>query len=491
MWQGVVSAISGTVGDVLIAGTMVQTTVAWAALFDDAIFAAGPVYLSEGLAGKLSHVPGDLGIYLGHLRVDGAFIARGAGNNPYLNHVHLQRTLLGKPAGTVVDPVFNSTQVITTPDAAQQGWLPASNTYFPGYIAGVHIPTGAKFGYNIQHSAETVLRQVFPLVPVDNAQFSQSGLVLYASTVVVNQYGIWWLDDTYSNAPWPVDYAATATADTVVLWTSRLMAQQDIVAAVSAAVAYDLSSTVGDVAVSRIVAGAGVSVSGTHNDVAGKFGVVTVTSSGANSIRSGPGAQVYTPAVGTLATEAVPATGAVRVVGRSPRSPRLGVVDKESSALLWWYDDEGNLRTPTTIAGKALQVIMDPLGNSELPEVNYDLEVVINARLGAPGDAGLISARSQLAILYFTQGLTITGHGYVDSPAGATTSLTVPYTIGWGSQDLLQRLVLRVPLAMTRPIIRMILPSTFLVTGQTYTAALCPMTIHSITYDLVPNSYSA
>jgi hypothetical protein len=489
MWQGVISAISGATGDVLMAGTMTQSTVAWAALFDAGVFVAGPVYLSEDTAGKLSPTPGDLGIYVGHLSASGTLLVRGAGNNPYLSHVHLQRTLLGKPAGTVVDPAPGGTHTVNTPNAGQQGWLPANNTYFTGYVVGVQIPTGAKFGYNIQHASEAALREIFPLVPTDNAQFSQTGLVLYSSTVVVNQYGIWWMDDTYSNAPWPVDYAATTTADDIVLWTSRLMAQQDIVAAVSAAIAEDVNATVSTYAASRIVAGDGTAVTGSNSDVNGAYGIVTVTNSGVTALKSGIGATVFSPTAGLAATDAAPATGDVRVASRAPRPVRFGFVSPSAGAFLgkWYYDASSDIYAPTDTPSKeTMYAVIDPIASMTVPEVSTNLEIVMRYRVNA--SAGSETTRSQLIQFYV----------YNDGQNGIGQVATINKTISisWGVPNRWQRTTITLLggsefVAANRPIIKMLIAPSFVVGGESYTNDYFPLIINSITYDLVPTAFNA
>jgi hypothetical protein len=102
--------------------------------------------------------------------------------------------------------------------------LPANVTYFPGWTVGVQIPSNAKFGYNLQHASEAALLSSFPPVPVEAAVAVQAGVTVTPSPLVVNAYGIWWVDDTYGNAPWPVDYAVTTTASAIQMWLTRATA---------------------------------------------------------------------------------------------------------------------------------------------------------------------------------------------------------------------------------------------------------------------------
>jgi hypothetical protein len=289
-WQGIALTASGTVGDIVIGGDMVLPPATWAAAFDTGIFAAGDIFLGGVVPGKLSTSAGTAGIYLGHMRISGEMLVRLGNPGAFLEHIHLQRFLVGSPADSApTTPAVNTPQTIGTPDPSQQGWLPANATYFPGFVIGVQIPTGAVFGYNIQHPAETALRQVFPVLPPENAQFDQDGQVLSTDLVIINQFGIWWMDDSYGQAPWPVDYATSSTAPEITLWTTRLIAAasvvdlavNELIAQLNAGLAADFSVTklfTSDAGTIEIAASEGDGVTGYH-------GVVTLTPKAVNAAR--------------------------------------------------------------------------------------------------------------------------------------------------------------------------------------------------------------
>ncbi len=296
-WQGVVVAVSGTGADILIGGTGELAQADWAGAFEGGVFAAGDVFLSSVTAGKLSSVPGCCGIYIGHLRDTGGgdaeLLLRLGNPGSYLEHIHVERTLVGDPAGTVIDPAPGDPQLVNTPDPLEQGWLPANVTYFPGYVVGVQIPTGAVFGYNIQHANETALREIFPLVPPDNAQFSQTGLILTSDKVVTNAYGIWWMDNSYGNAPWPVDYAVSGVADPVTLWTARLTASTLLSDLISQAIINRLANgEIDEIAAASIQSSDpdSLGVSGTEGDaITGWRGDILLTNNGVTGVRYGRG----------------------------------------------------------------------------------------------------------------------------------------------------------------------------------------------------------
>jgi len=265
------------------------------------------------------------------------------------------------------------------------------------------------------------------------------------------------------------------------------MAQQDIVAAVSATLADTVSESIDQYAVSRVAAGDGIAVSGTNDDVDGSFGVVQVENTGVLALKSGPGATVYAPAAGVEATNAAPAAGTVRIASRSPRIPRLNFVSPSSAAFAGkWYDVAGDLYAPLdTVSKESLVVSMDPLSNMTLPEMSVDLEVVIRFRVNS--SAGTETTRTQqVSFQQFSLGQNSL------SPA-ATVNKT--FSLLWGSPNKWQQAVLRLvaPADFTpasRSIVRMSVPPIFTVVGESYTNEYLPLIIHDITYDLVPTSLS-
>jgi len=292
-WQGILLTLSGTVGSIVLVGEMELTPLEWSAVFEDTAFTPGDIYLSDVTPGRITLASGTTGVYIGNLRADGTMLVRPGGTDSFLEHVHYQRTLAGTPAGTVVDPVFNAPQVITAPNIALTGWLPANATYFPGFLVGVQIPTGAVYGYNIQQLSEASLREIFPVVPSDNSQFSQGGLILSDTRVITNNFGIWWMSSAYGDAPWPVDYSVSMTAPEITLWTTRLVAQEDLLSTLTNSVINTLAAgAIDPLAVAGIFSGnqADLQVTGTEGDLATGFkGDVTLTNLGVTAIRGGRG----------------------------------------------------------------------------------------------------------------------------------------------------------------------------------------------------------
>ncbi len=318
------TATSGTIGTLGRVTTLDLTD--WADVIDGGVATPGHYFLSAENTGRLSSSRGPLSVYVGQLLPDGTFMAKPV---PPVEgaHVHYTFELVGAPAGTVVDPVEPAVHVVTTPDTDARGWLPAEAPYF----ATEQIPEGAKFGYNLAHEDEAPLLAVFPPIPLSGAFFAQGGGYLDSDKIVVNDFGIWWMDDSFGNAPWPVDFAESETADPVHAWFSRLLAATaggivtrlendpasvlDIQIVDLAGVAasqgrlrlrVDQILTAGAVddesgfaiksvdggtsssgpVIARIKAGAGISASGTEGDATdGWHGAVTLSVSGSDSLQ--------------------------------------------------------------------------------------------------------------------------------------------------------------------------------------------------------------
>ena len=215
------SKLTDTTGAVAFAGRIPVSD--WSTVTEDGLSTPGVYYLSAATAGKLSRSRSSVAVYVGVLTADGSFIIQPR-QPAYTDHDHTVFSLVGDPAGSVTDPAIGGVHAVTTPSTGSRGWLPANATYFTGWTIGVQIPSNAKFGYNLQHASEAALLLSFPPVPVESAVAVQAGVTVTPSPLVVNAYGIWWVDDTYGNAPWPVDYAVTTTAPAIQLWLTRTTA---------------------------------------------------------------------------------------------------------------------------------------------------------------------------------------------------------------------------------------------------------------------------
>ena len=127
--------------------------------------------LEDAPAGEANCVPGKEGFMWGDLEPDG----------PYPGIIH----------------------VVVNSDSTQRGWLPITDPIF----ADMDIPVGAKFGYNIAMDPE--LAAIWPPLPVESVAVEVDGNGETGDLVEVNADGIWWMDDHYGKAPWPVNLPCT------------------------------------------------------------------------------------------------------------------------------------------------------------------------------------------------------------------------------------------------------------------------------------------
>lgn len=202
---------TGTIGNL---GTIYLSSDAIANMIDGEP-GTGRYYLSASNAGKL--VRQRPAVTVAVVNVLGPANACESGSWVYINpqmrdfiedHVHYQIKLVNDVAGTHSPPDSGDTHVITSPNAALAGWLPAGHASFNGAA-----PTGAKFGYNL--AAHEELDQVWPPIPLtaaileihqrdlDDAPTYISGLRrVPADYYKIDANGIWWMTDCYNHVPW-------------------------------------------------------------------------------------------------------------------------------------------------------------------------------------------------------------------------------------------------------------------------------------------------
>jgi hypothetical protein len=126
-------------------------------------------------------------------------------------HIHYRFDLVARPAGGHNPSAAQSTgkHVITNPNPALPGWLPANHAIFQG-----KAPNGAVFGYNL--SQHTALANVWPPLPIQSvAMLWDKGADHVGATeiplgrtglAVCDINGIWWMSDCYGDVPWPKTY---------------------------------------------------------------------------------------------------------------------------------------------------------------------------------------------------------------------------------------------------------------------------------------------
>jgi hypothetical protein len=152
---------------------------------------------------------------------------------------------------------------------------------------GVEIPATAVYGYNILHIDEDELQEIFPFVPPNNAMLVQNGVLVDAAKYSINQYGIWWIADSYGDAPWPVDYNAIGVTNDLDLYTSKILANSEILDLVVNEVLAQIIDSINNLSVFRLrtIDPLSLSITATAGDnVTGYYGNVTLSNEGVSGI---------------------------------------------------------------------------------------------------------------------------------------------------------------------------------------------------------------
>lgn len=188
----------------------------------------GKFYLSS-VAGKLSGAP-DSSIVVPVL------IATGTGEvlfrpwfaDTFPRYVPSLVDLLTSPAGTPA--TSGGVVVINGANPGLQGWLPATHPTFEG-----NQPAGAKFGYN--RSRDEKLAQAWP--PLDPAackiylesggssSFGSRVLLNSNNRVLVNEDGIWWMNNCPGQTPWDIPAEGSTSGTCPLPYARRMVLEAD------------------------------------------------------------------------------------------------------------------------------------------------------------------------------------------------------------------------------------------------------------------------
>lgn len=195
----VTSKTTATTGDLILVGRLRSFNFTNGAGVSGALPAdAGPYFLSSSVPGMYSKQQPPVAVYIGVLQGNGQAIISPTPKDLLDAHVHYALDLVAKPAGTLSCDTPDRPYEFVDVDPESPGWLPADDTVFLGLA-----PVGAKFGYNIDQHPE--LSKVFPPVPLSSAYIERNGLGVDQSKYIINNQTIWWMDDCYGNAPFPIE----------------------------------------------------------------------------------------------------------------------------------------------------------------------------------------------------------------------------------------------------------------------------------------------
>lgn len=282
LWRGVIKEVGGTVGTVVPAGEIALPVSDWEAVIDEGSITPGRYYLSTN-AGRITRERGTTAIYVGDLTSDGRMFLAGQLPTNLLNHVHHKFTLVGDPAGVPNTPSVGDPQNIPSPDDQLRGWLPVSE--FTSFTVGNQIPSGAVFGYNLNHPDEVDLAAVFPPIPVENAEFSMDGQRLSDSRIVLNQFGIWWMTDDYGQVPWDPDYVNNQQAFDISYWTTRIPSDDSLYQTILDRTLQQIIDNFGQIGVRSLT----VPNATDRLSISGQNGELEIINTGVRSLRGGFG----------------------------------------------------------------------------------------------------------------------------------------------------------------------------------------------------------
>lgn len=208
VWGICVIKHSAGVGDILLLG-LTDADISAAV---DAELEAGRYFLSGTTPGKLVKQQPAIGIPV-LLYQDGKTFVQTLPNSFLLSRLDYAIELFALPAGTVTEIETGDDQTIAVADVDAEGWLPADHESFQDLA-----PEGAVFGYNLATHPE--LQAIWPPSPIESARIAVERpplvedvmlpwvgeTIMGPETVRIDANGIWWFNNNYNRAPWPVSY---------------------------------------------------------------------------------------------------------------------------------------------------------------------------------------------------------------------------------------------------------------------------------------------
>lgn len=229
----VIDKTSDTLGTIGTQGRFTGLALAgWNALVEGGTAVPGYYYLSSTQAGVLTGAPNGLGVYVGQLSSSGVMDVK-PGIPDWASHVHHEFDLWPLPAvanvATDITESGGGAWTITTSNAAYRGWLPANTQPEANVPAGVVRENS--FWYNINHPSDSDLLAVFPPIPLDSFVAVKGGAVQPTGRIVVNNFGIWWTQNTNNAtqaAPWSENVKTSPGSEqNIQFWFSDILLPTD------------------------------------------------------------------------------------------------------------------------------------------------------------------------------------------------------------------------------------------------------------------------
>jgi hypothetical protein len=184
-------------------------------------FKGGPLFLSSNVRGKLTPEPGGLAVFVGYAKSLDEFYLNPSYESVNEFFFNFRFNVLDRPAGR---PEFDgSIWTVQSPDNARLGWIPASGVTgiptgdFTGSLFFYNIPSDANIDADSTLSSKEkadakALRKTLPPHPGQFNFLTVNGVMQLVKEAAgdtgiyfINDYGIWWYDNTSGKAPWSQD----------------------------------------------------------------------------------------------------------------------------------------------------------------------------------------------------------------------------------------------------------------------------------------------
>jgi hypothetical protein len=201
-------------------------------------FEVGPYYLSRKYPGKITKNPAGIPVYVGYALSKRRFLLQPSVQEFSQFFINYRYNVLDRPVATPA--LVDGHWTIPTPDGNPNrlGWIEANEQNLPGYTIAEDAATGrrAKFFYYIPNNlleSDSVdfealtynekieadeLRGLLPPVPSNFVELLVNGITQglldgYNSTGIyqVDDYGLWWFEDTPGLQPWANDLLANGS----------------------------------------------------------------------------------------------------------------------------------------------------------------------------------------------------------------------------------------------------------------------------------------
>jgi len=184
-------------------------------------FAVGPYYLSGKQPGKITKDPSGVPVYVGYAISKRRFLLQPNVDEFSQFFINYRFCIIDRVAGV---PATSGVRTISSSNLARLGWVAVDS------LGEIPVPTDARFFYNIPTAAQLAvdagidstekevaseLRKYLPPIPHGFIQLYIGGVLQRqrsecdpTGSYLVNEYGLWWFDNTSGNQPWANDYPA-------------------------------------------------------------------------------------------------------------------------------------------------------------------------------------------------------------------------------------------------------------------------------------------